>query len=100
MPATEDATASSIGSSQVTKTHLQNPFSFAEFESDKEIVVDVHAREENDNEHQIEMQVQYHANLPRPVHDNRARLYQRQIGEGQRYVGLGKLPRGQPESGR
>jgi predicted transposase/invertase (TIGR01784 family) len=31
------------------------------------------------------MQVEYHANLPRRVHDNWARLYQRQIGEGQRY---------------
>jgi hypothetical protein len=74
------------GRPRVTSIQLLNPFTLAEFQGDKEIVVDVRVRDETGCDYQIEMQVERQADLPRRILDNWSRLYDRQIGAGQEYT--------------
>ncbi len=61
------------GLPRIVRLTILNPFRLADFQGDKEIVVDVHAEDENRREFQIEMQLKRDAGLPSRVMDNLSR---------------------------
>ncbi|MFZ2635240.1 MAG: Rpn family recombination-promoting nuclease/putative transposase [Rectinemataceae bacterium] len=75
-----------LGRPRVRSVQILNPYTLAEFSREKEIVVDVRARDESGHDYQIEMQVESHPDLPRRMLDNWSRLYRRQIKKGQDYL--------------
>lgn len=68
-----------------TSIEVQNPFMFAEFEGNKEIVVDIKAKDSHLREYQIELQVQDHQGLPERMLYGFCRLVAAQLGKGQDY---------------
>jgi len=64
---------------------IVNPFKLAEFSGDKEIAVDIHARDETGRDFQVEMQVRSNPSLPDRMHDNWARIFMSQLRRGQEY---------------
>ncbi len=75
------------GLPRIVRLTILNPFRLADFQGDKEIVVDVHAEDENRREFQIEMQLKRDSGLPSRVMDNLSRLYGSQVGKGKPYGG-------------
>jgi predicted transposase/invertase (TIGR01784 family) len=73
------------GVPEVTHIDILNPFKLAEFVGNKEITVDIHAKDADDREIQIEMQVRNDEALSSRMLDNWARLYSEQIEKGHDY---------------
>ena len=69
----------------IEEIRILNPFRLAEFAGDKEISVDVLARDKEGRDFQIEMQVRRDGALTSRILDNWARLYDAQIRKGEDY---------------
>ena len=74
-----------VGAPRAERIEIVNPFRLAEFSGDKEIAVDVHARDQNGRDFQVEMQVRPSPSLPERMLDNWARLFSAQIHHGEEY---------------
>ena len=73
------------GRPKALSVEILNPWRLADFRGDKEVAVDVRARDENGRDFQIEMQVRPDLALEARMLDNWARLYSAQIGRGGKY---------------
>ncbi|MCP4351739.1 MAG: Rpn family recombination-promoting nuclease/putative transposase [Desulfobacterales bacterium] len=49
---------------KITEVSIMNPYNEREFETDKLSIVDIRAKDEMDNNYQVEIQISLHANLP------------------------------------
>jgi predicted transposase/invertase (TIGR01784 family) len=74
-----------VGKARAATIEILNPFRLAEFQGDKEIVVDIRAKDETGREFQIEMQVRKEPDLADRMLDNWARAFTAQVKKGQRY---------------
>lgn len=73
------------GKAPAQEVEILNPFRLAEFSGDKEVAVDVRAKDEAGREFQVEMQVRNDGALIPRMLDNWARLYTAQIKKGEDY---------------
>ncbi len=73
------------GVPEVVHIDILNPFKLADFVGDKEITVDIHAKDVDQREIQIEMQVRNDKALTSRMLDNWARLYSGQLKKGEDY---------------
>jgi predicted transposase/invertase (TIGR01784 family) len=64
---------------------IVNPFRLAEFQGDKEIIVDVRARDPEGREFQVEMQIRKEPDLADRMLDTWARVFTAQVRKGERY---------------
>jgi predicted transposase/invertase (TIGR01784 family) len=74
-----------LGRPQFRSLRILNPFRLAEFQGEKEIVLDVFAQADDTHDVQVEMQIRVHAELPERMLDNWTRLYARQLKKGEDY---------------
>jgi predicted transposase/invertase (TIGR01784 family) len=80
-----------IGRPKAASLQILNPFRSGRFSDDKDIVLDVRARDEQDRGFQIEMQMRCFAELPRRMLHNWASLYLATLQKGDPYASLQPL---------
>ena len=73
------------GVPEVTHIDILNPFRLADFEGDKDVTVDIHAKDVDERDVQIEMQIRNDEALSSRMLDNWARLYSAQLKRGMDY---------------
>jgi len=73
------------GRPQAAIITFANPYSLADFDGAKQTVVDVRAKDENDRDFQVEMQIRTEPSTLERMLDTWARIYTVQIGSGELY---------------
>ena len=77
-----------LGLEHVQTLVVENPYMLSDFQGEKEIVVDILARDEKERNYQIEMQVSSHSGLAQRMVYGFARLFAGQLPKGQDYLSL------------
>ena len=75
-----------VGRPKAASLEILNPWRLGEFRDDKEIAVDVRAKDEQGRDFQVEMQVRSDPAPRERMLDNWARLYAGQLGRGKSYA--------------
>jgi len=71
--------------SRITEVVIMNPYNEREFETDRLSIVDIRAKDEMDENYQIEVQISIHANLPPRMLYMWSTVYHSLLGKGESY---------------
>ncbi|MCP4352013.1 MAG: Rpn family recombination-promoting nuclease/putative transposase [Desulfobacterales bacterium] len=70
---------------KITEVLIMNPYNEREFEADKLSIVDIRAKDEMDNNYQVEIQIALHANLPPRMLYMWSSVYRSLLNKGESY---------------